>query len=537
MKNKWMWITLVLVALLGAGYYFRANLLWLIGEQSAGQVQAAQAQGNDSTQANETTVTIRPATDNNQVSAAGNIEIANRQTAVLQVDGVVIELPVKVGDNVKAGDLLLALDTTDLERAVQRAELNLDISQTQLDKLQEPIDPAAIAAAQAALASAQEGLADLKAGASAAELAAAEAALAAAQAKYQELLDGPSEAELTELSVELHKSSITLKNAQEAYDTISYRGDIGSTQQAIDLQNATIDYEAAKAAYEIATEPASPAELQEALKAIKDAESQLETLRNQPGPAELAEAEAKIIGAEADLGTLLSGPSEAELREAELNLQQAQLDLEEAEAALAKARLRAPIDGVILTVDVEVGQKATSGLAVLTMADLTDLELTVNVAEVDIGKVVEGQPAQITIDAIPGRVFSGQVSRIAPASDSESGVVNYAVTIQLDNLDIEGVRPGMTSVATISSGSAEPGWLVPTSALQEFEGETTITIIRNGQPARVAVIPGAAQGEWTVVQSSALKAGDKVIGQVSSFLDEEEGPGGFRGPFGPPPRP
>ena len=60
------------------------------------------------------------------------------------------------------------------------------------------------------------------------------------------------------------------------------------------MQNATIDYEAAKAAYEIATEPASAADVQEALKAVKDAESDLETLRNQPTPAELAEAEANV---------------------------------------------------------------------------------------------------------------------------------------------------------------------------------------------------------------------------------------------------
>jgi multidrug efflux pump subunit AcrA (membrane-fusion protein) len=94
----------------------------------------------------------------------------------------------------------------------------------------------------------------------------------------------------------------------------------------------------------------------------------------------------------------------------------------------------------------------------------------------------------------------------------------------------------MTAVTTISDDSVSPDWLVPTDALQEFEGETTVRVVRNGQPTRVSVLPGTSQGEWTVVQSSELKAGDEVVGEVSSFLDED-GSGSFRGgPFGGRPR-
>ncbi len=534
MSKKLIWVLVIIIALAGVGYYFRDNISGIVGGgQEARFTNTAQAR--DGAQAAPETTTIRPAANSSQVSAAGNIEIANQLPAVLQLEGLVAEVLVEVGDEVSAGDLLVALDTTDLERAIQRAELEFDVRQAQLDKLMEPSDVADIAAARANLASAKENLDEVKAGPTDSEIAAAEASLAAAQERYQELLDGQSEAELIQVSVELHKATLTLQQAQEAYDEIAYRDDIGSSSQAMDLQNATIDYEAAKAAYEVATEPASPADLQDALKSIREAEQQLDSLLNQPSDAEIAEAEAKVVSTEAELAGLLSGPSASDVREAELNLQQAQVDLEEAEANLDKARLRAPIAGTILAVDVQPGQKISGGLEALSLADLTELELTVNVAEVDVRKVREGQPAKITIDALPDDLFSGVVSRIAPSSESEGGVVNYPVTIRLDAANLEGVRPGMTAVTTIADGINEAEWLVPTNALREFEGETMVVVVRNGQRNRVKVEPGSSQGEWTVVQSPKLKTGDEVVGQVSTFINDEEQIRG-RGPFGPPRR-
>lgn len=528
MKSKRIWLIIVLlIALAGVGYYYRNLLPGLLGRQSTAQAQSTeQAQG---------TVAIRPATDSAQVSAAGNIALASQQVVVLQVAGIVTQVPVKAGDEVSKGDLLVALDTTNLERAVQQAELDLAAKQAELDKLVQPASTADVSAAQASLVSAQEKLAQSQAGPKAAELAAAQAALAAAQASYQDLNAGQSQAELTQLAAEMHKTYITLQQAQEAYNQIAYRGDVGSTQQAMDLQTATIDYDTARAAYEQATAPPTQGDMQAALKAIRDAQSQLEAL--QTTKADLAAAQAEVANAEATLAGLLDGPTDAERRAAEVTVKQAQLSLDEAKDNLAQAKLLAPSAGTVVTVSVEVGQQATAGLNALSLADVTALELTINVAEVDIPRVKLGQSAQITIDALPDRAFNGVVSRIAPSSTSEGGVVNYAVTVRLHNLDLAGVRPGMTAVATIANQNAEIGWLVPTNAIQEYEGETTVTVVRDSQRTQVKIKKGTSQGEWTEVQSSDLKAGDEVVGKVSSFLDQQNNSGGgFRGPFGPPPR-
>ncbi len=529
MKSKKFWIAIVVIAvLLGAGYFFRGRLLGAMNPTATSQADDAQA---------ATTVTVRPATDVTQVSAAGNIALAEEEAAMFEVDGVIEEVYVEVGDEVAAGDLLATLKTTDLERAVEQSELALDVKKNALDKLLEPADPADIAASRAQLESAKEALTDLQAGPSQAETAAAQASLAAAQASLDDLLAGSSQAELTQKSAELHRTYLALQDAQEAYNEVSYRGDIGSSQQALALQQATIDYDVAKAGYDIATESASDAEIQSAIKAIRQAESELEKLA--VTRAELASAEASVANAEASLAGLLSGPSEAEIRELELAIEQAQIDLQEAENNLANARLRAPIDGVITTLDAGVGEKVSGDIsAAIYIADLTRLELTVNVSEVDVSKVYMGQPAQIKLDAFPDRAFNGKVTRIAPTSNADSGVVNYQVAILLDSLNLDGVKAGMTAVATIADDASQQTWLVPTSAIQEFEGETTVTVLRNGSPTPVEVERGLSQGEWTTVQSPQLQEGDEVVGEVASFVDEDQANQRGFGPMGggPPPR-
>jgi len=546
MKNKKVWIGLIaIIVLVGAGYIFQADILSLANGLTGpipvpilGQGSTASAQTPEGFDPeNITTTAIRPASKGAGVSAAGNIELSSQRPVMLDVEGIVTQVAVEVGDQVAENDLLVALDTTDLERAVAQAELSLANAQAQLDQLLEAAEAADIASAQSSLASAQENLAEVQAGPSQAELAAAEANLAAAQAGYQELLAGPSEAELTQLNASLEKALIDLQQAQWDYDKVAYTGD-GASSQAAALQQATIDYEAAKAEYEIAIEPASEAELQEALSAIHSAQEQLDELRAQPTAADLTAAEAQVASAQANLEDLLNGSSDAERRSAEISVEQARLDLQEAQTQLAEAQLFAPIDGTALSVDVEVGEQVQVGTSAVTLADLNDLELTVNVAEVDIGQIYLEQRAEVTVDALPDQVFNGVVARIAPSSESESGVVNYPVTIRLTGADLDGVRPGMTAVADILGDEMADSWLVPTSAVRVLEGESVVMILRDGQPTPISVTSQGTQGEWTVVQSVELKEGDEALGAVTSFLDEDSGSTGF-GPGGggmmPPP--
>ena len=494
------------------------------GVLAQGLLPASSQSSNTSTAA--PTVKIQSADlASTAVSASGNLALVDERSVALGVDGVVEQIAVAVGDQVQAGDLLLQLDTTALERAVSQAQLQVDSAKIALADLQTPATDAEIAKAQANLKDAQENLAEVKAGPNAEEIAAARSTLAAAQASYSELQAGPSAAELTQLSADMKKAQIALASAQSAYDKIAWQGSAGMSSEASALQDATIDYESAKAAYEEATAAASSSDLQSAVSTIQNAEVQLNDLLNSPTDAEIAAAAATLASAEASLADLQAGATANDTRGAELTLKEALISLESAQRDLEAATVTAPVAGYVTALDAEVGVRSSSGTAVAAIADPTQLQLEISVAEADIPNVTMGQAANVEIDALPGQTFAGVVTSISPVNDSSSTSVSYPVTIELTGDDVTGVKPGMNAVATLTSSSelSADSWLVPTNALQTSGADTVVTVVRDQQTITVTVTPGAVQGEYTIVASPDLQANDQVVGSVASQSDQQSG--------------
>jgi len=542
-------VVVAILALLGGAYFVVTRtdsgaqvISSLPGRSSSATESARAGAGAQGVPEDLSTVQIRPAESIlGEVSASGNIELVNRRAVAMQVDGEVNEIAVKPGDEVAAGDLLLSVNTTALERDAQRARLDVESARNQVDQLTEPAGEADLKAAEADLAEAQENLADTEAGPSAEEIAAARSALESAQAHYDELMAGPSEAELTQLSADLKKKEVALTKAQGDYDQIAWQNSAGMTSQAVDLEQATIDYESAQAAYDEATQPAAPSDIASAESSIQDAQVNLDDLLNSPTEAEIAQAQAQVAQAEAALAELETGPSELELSDANITLEKAAVDLEEAYHNLAMAQVTAPIDGTVLEVNVEIGESVSRNAIVATLADTSLMKLTIDVAEIDIAKVQPGQPATIEIDALPDQQFVGEVDYISPASDDSSGLVNYPVTIRLDPSSLAGVRPGMTAVATLMNTSTDlsAAWLVPTNAIRRGDGSALVTVVRDGIPQPISVDVRSAEGDWTVVRSPDLRADDQVVGSVTTFVGENNfrfgAGGGVRPPGGGPP--
>ena len=263
----------------------------------------------------------------------------------------------------------------------------------------------------------------------------------------------------------------------------------------------------------------------------------------QPSAADVAAAQAELANAQSTLQNLLNGADAASVTAAQIAVAQARLDVDSAAKDLANTELHAPSDGAILSIELEPGQDVAAGAVAVTLADPSDLQLTVNVAEMDVEQLAAGMPATVTIDALPGKDFSGKVLRIAPSSDPDQSVVNYPVTIQLTDTDLKGVRAGMTAVAAMQSQSLAGAWLVPLTALREANGTSQLTVLRDGNPISVTVTPGAIQGEWVAVEAPDIQANDQVVGDIASYVDQEQqirfGPGGGRRVEGdgPPPGP
>jgi len=481
------------------------------------------------------TVQVRAADAvNSAIMSSGAIVFGSILPVVIDVDGTVTALPVEVGDAVEAGDLLVGVDTVTLERAAARARLDVAAAQNRLDQLRDPATAEEIAEAEANLASAQAKLDDVQQGPTATELAAARASLAAAQAKYGDVTEAMSDDETTKLKAGLEKARVNLEKAQRAYDQIKWAGDVGARPESANLQNATIEYEAAQAEYALAAEPASAGDVQSAVSSIRRAQSELDDLLRQPNAADIASAEAQVAGAQSQLDTLRGGADELEIRASEIQLEQALVSLEEALVKLRSAEVSAPAAGVVTSIETAVGETVRAGNVVGTLADPQDLAVEVLIAEVDVANIAAGQPATISLDAFPGRSIEAAVERIAPTHAAGGGAVNYQVDIRLTGTDLAGVRPGMTAVATLGNGRKTGGWLVPANAIQTKDGRTVATVVRDGGLVDVAVQPGSLQGEWQLVTAPALRAGDQVVGSVTSRLDTGEdfvGGGGF------PPRP
>ena len=170
-----------------------------------------------------------------------------------------------------------------------------------------------------------------------------------------------------------------------------------------------------------------------------------------------------------------------------------------------------------LRLDAAPGAKVSPGTA---LADPTRLELTVQVAEVDIPGIESGRTADVLIDAFPDQIFAGVISRIGPFTETQNGVISYPVTIQLLDNALDSVLPGMTAVATLRSEAADDRWLVPSTAIQEVDGATVVTVVRGQERLPLAVTPEGLHGEWTIVRSAGLQDGDEVADAIASFGEE-----------------
>ena len=395
-------------------------------------------QGRVAAQRNLQTAQVQRGTLVATVNTAGTVQAPSTVNLTFQVAGQVEEIRVKEGDRVKAGQVLAVLDSADLELQVANAEASLKISQARLEQ-----------ARQAAPG----------------DLAAAEASLASARANYEaaKAKAGLNDAQLTVARTALDKATIALQDAQAAYERVSWRPGASALPQAKTLQQATIDYEAAKANYDLQVANINDT-------AVKSAYAQL-------------------MSATANLAKLKAGSTSTELAIAEAQAQQAEIALQQAKNKLAQTRLVAPFDGTVTRLNLLVGQMVNAGAQVASLADLTALEVVADMSEVDVARIAVGQEVNVTLDALADRTFQGHVTRVALAGTAVQGVVNYPVAIRLDRPD-PAIKPGMTANASIIVERRDNVLLVPSRAIRSQSGRRYVRVLYKGQTIDVPVQVG-----------------------------------------------
>ena len=212
------------------------------------------------------------------------------------------------------------------------------------------------------------------------------------------------------------------------------------------------------------------------------------------------------------------------------DLAAAQARVEAAQATLNFAHLTAPFAGTVTEAFPLPGDQVSTGTAAFRVDNLSSLLVDVDLSEVDINSVTLGQAVTLSFDAILGKDYQGQVTKVSQAGTVANGVVNFSVTVELTDAD-EQVKPGMTAAVNIVVKEIKDAVLVPSRAVRLVDNDYVVYILKDGMPQQVKIRLGSSSDTMSVVVGGDLKEGDDVILNPPASLQPGGGPGGG-GPFG-----
>jgi HlyD family secretion protein len=453
----------------------RTILYVILGAITVAAMAGMSACGAEQVEEEETrSATVERGTMLVAVSASGSIEAADRVNLTFELPGEFLEVPAKVGNRVAAGDVLAQLDDRQLTLQVQQAEAALAMAEAQLVQLRAGARPEEVAAAEA-------------------NLRAVQAQVDAAAANRDELVTGPSDAQIAAVEAQVAAMDLQHRVALLAYDRVVAETDNKDKRE--------------RAYYDVWT----------AEQALSAAQVQLDELRAgadanavQAAQDNVLAAEAQRDAAQAQLDLALAGATSEQLTDVEAQVAQAQTALALAQLMLDKTTLHAPFDGVVAAVNVTPGEMAAGAMPAITLLDTSRFRMAVDVDEIDVGRLVVGQVAQVTLDALPDVEITGSVKRIAPAATVVGGVVYYGVVIELDPTDAP-IRVDMTANATIVVEELADVLLIPTWVVRvDDTGQTYVNQQAGDEVVRTDIELGIRHEGYAQVLSG-LSEGDKAI--------------------------
>lgn len=385
--------------------------------------------------------------------------------------GRVAELLVNQGQEVEAGKVLLRLDSRDLERKLRETEADLGVAQVALEEAQRQAGEIELDEAEANLAQAE------------AQLASAEVELTLAQelgmAYLQEAIDdaevalqlardqlrltelGANQSAIRSLEYDLAFHQRTLRDLPpEDERRLEAEERLAETQRDLDRARASRDGSVRAARNKVQEEEVK---LAKAKTSLARAQSGEEDPTNAPRLAH-QQAVTNREQASRKLEALQAGLDSEAVQAAKIAYEAALAEVEGARAALDAANLRAPFQGIILAVQVQLNQLVQPSDSLFFLADLDDLRVQAQANEVDIPKLAVGQAVRITFDAYPGERYSGTVLSLPPSGQSQGGMSYYVVETSLEGEGAD-VRLGMWASARAVIGERWGVLTVPAAGL------------------------------------------------------------------------
>jgi HlyD family secretion protein len=216
--------------------------------------------------------------------------------------------------------------------------------------------------------------------------------------------------------------------------------------------------------------------------------------------------------------------AKASVSAAKAQVAQADAALKNAQTNLGYTRIVSPVDGTVVSRNVDVGQTVAASFQTPTLftiaQDLTKMQIDTSVDEADIGKLKVGQEVEFTVDAYADNTFKGKVGQVRIAPITVQNVVTYDVVVTVDNSDIK-LKPGMTANVSVITAEKKDIVKMPNAALRFRPSGMTKTkqpqkgaavwILENGKPKRLPVTIGISDGNFTELVSGELKEGQDII--------------------------
>ncbi len=445
---------------------------------------------NSSGSAAYQTTTVQLGTLTSSVDGSGTVASPQSASLAWQTAGQIGDVRVKVGSQVKAGDVL----ATQVQDPKTQSSLEAALVTAQ-ENLAQLTSPEAIANAKLAVSNAQTDVIN-------------------AQYGVNNLQYWQNNSLIQDQYANVVIAKANLDKAQTAYDNANvgeYINNVGEASLTQALYNAQQAYNAAFNSYSTYSQ--------------KPTQRQVDAAQANLDLANATLAQAKDYLAALTGGTVPTDATGTSL----LQLEQAQLAVQTAKDNMDEATITAPFDGTITQADAVPSAIASAGSQVFRIDNLSDLEVAVQVTEVDINGIMISQPATITFNAIPNKTYKGTVTQTDLAGTVSQNSTTFSVKVQITNADAL-IKPGMAANVTIITNQVSDALLVPSTAIfTDNNGQQYVYLIQNGTPTTVPVTVGAISDTTTQVTGSTLKEGDTIILSFASTSSTSSGGFGLGG--------